>query len=70
MIQHCQVFKLKRRARVGEADAAHRSRRLARQRKHLKSGNFAEPSDGLEPSTPSLPSLRQLVATGGNGFGC
>ena len=33
------------------------------------SGGFADPPDGLEPSTPSLAFLRQPVATDGNGFG-
>jgi transposase len=34
-------------------------------------GAFAEPSDGLEPSTPSLPCapFRKRLATDGNGFG-
>jgi hypothetical protein len=36
-------------------DAAARSRRPCRQRKELISRNFEKPSDGLEPSTPSLP---------------
>jgi hypothetical protein len=55
-------------ARGRSVDAEDRSRRPCRQRKELISRNFLKPSDGLEPSTPSLPS-RQLVATHGNGFG-
>src|SRR5438477_890394 len=55
-------------ARGRSVDAAARSCRSRRQRKELISRNFLKPSDGLEPSTPSLPS-RQLVATDGNGFG-
>jgi hypothetical protein len=43
-------------ARGGRSvDARPRSRRPTRQRKKLISRNFAKPSDGLEPSTTSLP---------------
>ena len=36
-------------------DVETQNRRLARKQKELISRNFAKPSDGLEPSTPSLP---------------
>jgi hypothetical protein len=36
-------------------DAEMRTRRLPGKQKELISRNFAKPSDGLEPSTPSLP---------------
>jgi hypothetical protein len=36
-------------------DVEAQNRRLSRKQKKLISRNFAEPSDGLEPSTPSLP---------------
>src|SRR5438477_7919756 len=42
-------------ARGRSVDAAARSCRSRRQRKELISRNFLKPSDGLEPSTPSLP---------------
>src|SRR5207253_3511806 len=42
-------------ARGRSVDAAARSCRFRRQRKELISRNFLKPSDGLEPSTPSLP---------------
>jgi hypothetical protein len=47
---------------------------IAGDQKELITRGFREPSDGLEPSTPSLPCAPignwwQLVATGGNGFG-
>jgi hypothetical protein len=44
------------RHRVGPVDDARRRCRPTRRRKALISRNFSEPSDGLEPSTPSLPS--------------
>ena len=43
-------------------DAAPRCCRLTRRRKELISRNFLKPSDGLEPSTPSLPS--ETIAAG------
>ena len=43
-------------------DVETQKRRLTRKQKELNSRNFVKPSDGLEPSTPSLPSA------GGNGF--
>jgi hypothetical protein len=51
-------------------DAEMRTRRLPGKQKELISRNFAKPSDGLEPSTPSLPcdpngSRWQPVATVG-----
>jgi hypothetical protein len=42
-------------ARGRSVDAAPRFCRLARRRKELISRNFLKPSDGLEPSTLSLP---------------
>jgi len=51
-------------------DAERRNWRPVRKQKELISRNFAEPSSGLEPETPSLPKVqRQPVATPGNGFG-
>jgi integrase-like protein len=44
------------------------TRRLGGERKELISRELSKPSDGLEPSTPSLPFLRQPVATHGNAF--
>ncbi len=55
-------------ARGRSVDADAHSCRLSRQRKQLISRNDAKPSDGLEPSTPSLP-CAQLMAVRGNGFG-
>jgi hypothetical protein len=43
-------------------------RRPYSKQKQLICREIGKPSDGLEPSTPSLPFLRQLVATDGNGF--
>jgi hypothetical protein len=37
-------------------DAETRNRRLSSKQKELISRDFVKPSDGLEPSTPSLPS--------------
>src|SRR5205823_14172706 len=42
-------------ARGRSVDAAARSSRSRRQRQELISRNVLKPSDGLEPSTPSLP---------------
>ncbi len=50
-----------------DVEAANR-RRYSKQ-KQVICREIAKPSDGLEPSTPSLPSRRQAVATHGNGFG-
>ena len=38
-----------------------RNRRQTRRQKELISRNFSKPSDGLEPSTPSLPSRSRIV---------
>jgi len=49
-------------------DVETQNRRQSEQQKELISRNFAKPSDGLEPSTPSLPSgtirLLDLVERG------
>ena len=42
-------------ARGRSVDVAPRNRRQTRRQKELISRNFSKPSDGLEPSTPSLP---------------
>ena len=38
-------------------DAGAPNRRRVREEKELKSSNFVKPSNGLEPLTPSLPSI-------------
>jgi hypothetical protein len=57
-------------ARGGRSvDAEARTRRHPGKRTGLFRRTCAKPSDGLEPSTPSLPlRLNQPVAAGGNGF--
>ena len=42
-------------ARGRPVDAETQSRRLPGEQKELINRNIAKPSDGLEPSTPSLP---------------
>jgi len=51
-------------------DAGTRNRRPVRKQKELNSRNFAEPSDGLEPSTPSLPSRRNRSQPMATDFAC
>jgi hypothetical protein len=48
-------------------DAGAPNRRRVREEKELKSSNFGKPSDGLEPSTPSLP-WRWSGEASGNGL--
>jgi hypothetical protein len=51
-------------------DVEVRSRHAQRCQKDLISSDFSEPSDGLEPSTPSLPwRLRSLLRDLGNALG-